>query len=405
MTERKPAMLVLEDGSAYTGSSLGAEGEWVGEVVFNTSITGYQEIISDPACWGQMVVFTNPHIGNAGVNPADMESSGPQVRAVLARKICQRPSNWRSSGSLPDVLRAHGIPAIEGLDTRGLTLLLRRTGPLRGALSTRSLDRDRLLQVARSAPAPDTLAAQREAATTARHTWSTPLDAVWLSEMKEPLAAGASSPRVVVIDCGGRQALLRHLALMGVQTSVLPPNATLATVLAEKPQGVIVSSGPGDPTQATATLALVRDLVAQHAAAPACNLTGEQTASNDGGPGIPLLGIGLGMQLLALALGARVMPLPAGHRADNVPVLDLATGRIEITAHNHGYAVDPASLAKLPLVVTHTNLNDRSLEGLRHADWPIAGVQFQPEASPGPHDSLHLLHEFITHLTERAPNA
>jgi len=404
MTERTPALLVLEDGSAYTGISLEAEGEWVGQVVFNTSITGYQEIISDPACWGQMVVFTNPHIGNAGVNPADMESARPQVRAVLARKICQRPSNWRSTGALPALLRAHRVPAIEGLDTRGLTLLLRRTGPLCGALSTQSLDRERLLQLARSAPALDTLAAQREAAARARNTWSTPLDALWLAEMKEHLAAGAPGARVVVVDCGGRQNLLRHLALMGAQPVVLPPDATLAQVQAERPQGVIISGGPGHPAEATAALALVRDLVVQHAAAPACRLESDQpTGSN--GTGLPLFGIGLGMQLIALALGAQVQPLPAGHRADNVPVLDLATGRIEITAHNHGYAVDPASLARLPLVVTHTNLNDRSIEGLRHAEWPIAGVQFQPEASPGPHDSLHLLYEFITTLTERAPHA
>ncbi|NLG28678.1 MAG: glutamine-hydrolyzing carbamoyl-phosphate synthase small subunit [Chloroflexi bacterium] len=401
MPNRIKAMLVLEDGSTYPGYSVGAEGEWVGQAVFNTSVTGYQEIITDPACKGQMVVLTNPHVGNAGVNAADVESDGPQVCAVLARKLCPRPSNWRAEGSLPDYMRKHGAAAIDGLDTRGLTLRLRSSGPQRAALSTRNLDPQRLLQLARSASLPATWPAHAPAAPATLR-----FDRVWLAEMKEHLATGRAAARVVLIDCGGKLNLLRHLELMGAQVTVLPAASSLDELLAAQPQGVIVSGGPGDPNQAAEGLALVRALVARHTNAPACEFAPGQTAARVAtGPGLPLFGVGLGMQLIALALGARVVPLPVGHRADNVPVLDVATGRIEITAHNHSYAVDPASLARLPLDVTHTNLNDRSIEGLRHRDWPIAGVQFQPEASPGPHDSLHLLYEFVTQLTERAPHA
>jgi carbamoyl-phosphate synthase small subunit len=386
MRDRTHALLVLEDGSAFSGYSVGAEGEWTGEVVFNTSIAGYQEIITDPACWGQMVVLTNPHIGNAGVNAEDSESPRPQVRALLARKICERPSNYRAAGSLPDYMRTHGVPALTSVDTRGLTLLLRRIGPLRGALSTCNLDRERLLQMARATPPLASLAPVREVAARSRAVWTAPLDRAWLAEMKDKLALVGAPPRVVVIDLGGRESVLRHLALMGISPVVLPPEATPEAVLAEQPQGVIVSSGPGNPEQATETVAVLRRLLAAQ-------------------PALPLCGIGLGMQLVALALGARVLRLPVGHRADNVPVLDLTSGRIEITSQNHQYAVAPDSLAGLPLVATHTNLNDGSIEGLRHAQRPVWGIQFQPEGSPGPHDSLHLLYEFANTLTERAPHA
>lgn len=378
MTGDAVGLLALEDGSLYTGRSLGARGEWVGEVVFNTSMTGYQEIITDPSYWGQMVVFTCPHIGNVGVNPEDVESRQPYVRAVLARQICERPSNWRAAQPLPQYLRATGVPALSGLDTRRLTLTLRDKGVMRGALSTECLDAERLLDMARQSPDMSVLAPVSEVTCPEAYVWEAAVDRRWFSHLSYDLSALPDArPHVVVIDCGAKHNILRHLANLGARVTVAPADATAAEIMALRPDGVLISNGPGDPEQATATIATTRELMGQ----------------------VPIFGICLGHQILGLAAGARKYKLPFGHHGGNHPVQDLATGEVEITAQNHNYAIAADSLAGLPFEITHLNLFDHTVEGMRHRELPIASVQFHPEASPGPHDSLHLLRRFVASLS------
>lgn len=377
MTGDALGMLVLEDGSVYTGRSMGARGEWVGEVVFNTSMTGYQEIITDPSYWGQMVVFTCPHIGNVGVNPVDVESRQPFVRAVLARRICERPSNWRATQPLPAYLHEAGVPALSGLDTRRITLTLRNKGVMRGALSTESLDAERLLDMAQRAPDMSVLAPVAEVTCPEAYAWEIAADRGWVSHLSYDLSAAPDArPHVVVIDCGTKHNILRHLANLNARVTVVPADASAVEILALRPAGVLISNGPGDPEQAAATIATTRDLMGQ----------------------VPIFGICLGHQILALAAGARKYKLPFGHHGGNHPVQDLTTGEVEITAQNHNYAIAADSLEGLPFEITHLNLFDHTVEGMRHQHLPISSVQYHPEASPGPHDSLHLLRRFVTSL-------
>ncbi len=378
MVDQPMGMLVLEEGSTFTGLSMGADGEWVGEVVFNTSMAGYQEVITDPSYWGQMVAFTCPHIGNVGVNAEDTESSRPYVRAVLARQICAKPSNWRSQQPLPQYLAAHRIPALSGIDTRRLTLLLREKGVLRGALSTVQPDRDRLWAMARQAPDMSTLSPAEHVARAGAEAWTVCVPAAWQpslapSQNIECDRTAAAAPHIVVIDCGIKYNILRNLALLGARVTVVPADTTAAQVMAMRPNGVLVANGPGDPVNWPDTTANMAALLGQ----------------------VPMMGICLGHQLIALASGARTYKLPFGHHGGNHPVQDLATGAIAITAQNHNYAVVEDSLAGLPLVVTHRNLNDGTIEGLRHTELPVFTVQYHPEASPGPHDSLYLFRRFI----------
>jgi carbamoyl-phosphate synthase small subunit len=375
MTEYTPGTLVLEDGSVYEARSVGAQGEWVGEIVFNTSLTGYQEIITDPSYWGQMVVFTCPHIGNVGVNSEDIESARPWVRAVLARDICAIPANWRAERSLAAYLIEHGVPALEGLDTRRLALTIRQHGVMRAALSTTNLDAARLLAMARQAPDMSQLKPLGEVTVTAPTPWDEPADPRWAG-----LAAAdpsAPKPHVVVIDCGVKRSILRYLVTSGARVTCVPATASAEEVLALAPDGVLVSNGPGDPATATETIATVRALMERK---------------------VPMYGICLGLQIIALAAGARTYKLPFGHHGGNHPVQDMATGIIEITAQNHNYAVEPSSLEGLPFRVTHWNRYDDTIEGLAHTELPIQCVQHHPEASPGPHDSLHLIAEFCRSL-------
>jgi carbamoyl-phosphate synthase small subunit len=374
MAEYTPGMLVLEDGSVYEGRSVGTQGEWVGEIVFNTSLTGYQEIITDPSYWGQMVVFTCPHIGNVGVNSEDVESSRPWVRAVIAREICEVPSNWRAEQSLPDYLREKNVPALDQIDTRRLTLTIRQHGVMRAALSTTHRDADRLLAMARQAPDMSELRPLREVSTPTVTTWTQPADPRWAGlPAADPTA---HKPHVVVIDCGVKRSILRYLVTSGARVTCVPWHATAEEIMALEPDGVLVSNGPGDPATATETIATVRALMDQ----------------------VPMYGICLGLQIIALASGARTFKLPFGHHGGNHPVQDMATGIIEITAQNHNYAVDPASLEGLPYRITHWNRYDDTVEGLAHTRLPIRCVQHHPEASPGPHDSLHLIAEFCHSL-------
>lgn len=387
MPDQSRGMLALEDGSTFIGESMGADREWVGQVVFNTSMTGHQEIITDPSYWGQMVVFTCPHIGNVGVNREDVESARPYVRAVLARKISARPSNWRAEQPLHEYLRAHGVPALSGLDTRRLTLLIREKGLMRGALSTVDLDGERLVEMARMAPDMSTLSPVQEVSRTDKGSWTAQVRQHWIAHLEPPIggecgiAIGGRSPRVVVIDCGIKHNVLRHPASLGALITVMPADAASEEIMAERPDGVLVSNGPGDPEQVPETIATVRELMDQ----------------------VPLFGICLGHQIIALAAGARICKLPFGHHGVNHPVRELSTGRIEITAQNHNLVVEPDSLQGLALDVTHTNLYDGTIEGIRHTRLPVWGVQYQPEASPGPHDSLHILREFVESLSTQTP--
>ncbi len=376
MPETMNAMLVLEDGSAFAGRSFGASGEWIGEVVFNTGMTGYQEVITDPSYWGQMVCFTCPHIGNVGINREDAESKQPYVRAVLARQICEQPSNWRAQQPLPEYLRAHGIPALSGLDTRRLTLTLRQKGVMRAALSTVNLDAERLRQMAQNAPDMSDLVPVDEVTLPRPAPWGDAVVRRWRPELGERWERPKHAPHIVAVDCGIKMNQLRLLVDFGARVTVAPANAPSELILAMKPDGVFISNGPGDPVQAPETAHTVRELLGK----------------------VPIYGICLGHQIIALASGARTYKLPFGHHGVNHPVQDLTTGRIEITSQNHNFAVDKDSLAGLPLEITHINLYDNTIEGLRRTDLPVACVQYHPEASPGPHDSLEFLRRFVQSL-------
>lgn len=373
MSDPTTGMLVLEDGTTFVGESLGATGAVVGEIVFNTSMTGYQEIITDPSYWGQMVVFTCPHIGNVGINREDCESERPYVRAVIARQITTVPSNWRSEQSLPDYLRAHGIPALSGVDTRHLTLTLRERGAMRAALSTECADRERLLELARTAPDMSELCPVDEITLRAPRPWQEPVPREWDPRPELRADGRDGGPHVVVVDCGTKHNILRHLANLGARVTVVPAATTAKLILALAPDGVLIGNGPGDPVQVPHVARTARDLMGR----------------------VPLFGICLGHQIIGLACGARTFKLPFGHHGANHPVRDLDTGAIEITAQNHNYAIDPDSLRGLPLEVTRVNLYDHTVEGLRHTGLPVWGVQYHPEASPGPHDSLRELRAFV----------
>ncbi len=369
-------MLVLEDGSIFEGRSVAAEGEWVGEVVFNTAMAGYQEVITDPSYWGQMVCFTCPHIGNVGVNPEDAESTRPHVRAVIARQITLQPSNWRSTMSLPEYLKRYGVPALDGVDTRRLTLILRQRGVMRAALSTIDLNAERLLEEARHAPDMSALQPIPIVSRAQVEPWREASAERWVRYADDGPRA-AIAPHVVVIDCGVKANILRRLISAGARVTVAPWNATAEQLLALHPHGLLIANGPGDPEQAGPAIEAVRALLGA----------------------LPMLGICMGHQVLALAVGARTYKMRFGHHGDNHPVRNLLTGAVEITSQNHNFAVDPDSLVGLPLEVTHRNLYDGTIEGLRHLTLPLTSVQFHPEAAPGPHDSLHIINTFVASLS------
>lgn len=362
------AKLALEDGSVFTGRAFGARGEVDGEVVFNTSMTGYQEVLTDPSYKGQIVAMTYPLIGNYGINAEDRESSRPQVEGFIVRELARIPSNFRSAGSLDDYLTENRILGLEGIDTRALVRRLRVRGTMTGVLSTADLDDASLVHKARTSPGIVGRDLVREVVPAKAFVWTEGFNCAIVSQ---PLPARPATHHVVALDFGMKWNILRCLVRIGCRVTVMPGTATAEQVLAAKPDGIFLSNGPGDPS------------VVDYAVTTIGNLVGKK----------PVFGICLGHQLLGLALGAKTFKLKFGHRGANQPVLNQRTNQVEITTQNHGFAVD---LDKLPadLEPTHRNLNDGTLEGMRHRRWPVFSVQYHPEASAGPHDSSYLFEEF-----------
>jgi carbamoyl-phosphate synthase small subunit len=363
------AILALEDGRLFRGKGYGARAERGGEVVFNTSITGYQEIFTDPSYSGQLVCLTYPHIGNVGANSLDNEAARPYIEGVIVRDFSEVASNWRSQQTTEAFLAAHGVPVISHIDTRALVLHLRRQGAMRAVLSTVSLDSEALVARARSLPEMVGLDLARTVTTAKSYEWSEPsIELARLSSAEKP-----GMHHVVAYDFGIKQNILRRLVDVGCRVTVVPGDTPAAHALALKPDGVFLSNGPGDPEPCTYAIEAVRKLAGR----------------------VPVFGICLGHQIMGLALGGKTFKLKFGHHGGNHPVKNLQTGKVEITAQNHGFCVDPDSLNAKEVELTHINLNDQTLEGLRHRALPLFSVQYHPEASPGPHDSHYLFEQFV----------
>ncbi|MFN2431507.1 MAG: glutamine-hydrolyzing carbamoyl-phosphate synthase small subunit [Gemmatimonadota bacterium] len=386
------ALLLLEDGRAFHGRSFGAEGETFGEAVFNTALTGYQEVLTDPSYRGQIVAMTVPHVGNTGIVPGDGESDRIQVAGFVVREATRRPSSWRSRASLPETLREQGVVALEGVDTRALTLHLRERGAMRAAISTRDVAPEALLPRLLRTPrmAGRDLTGLVTCATPYTYAAPAPSPLEPASALDPPgagstAAGGSDRLRVVALDCGAKGNILRLLDARGCELRVVPSRSGAPELLALEPDGVFLSNGPGDPEAVRAAIACLREMHALH-------------------PELPTFGICLGFQLLALAHGGETFKLRFGHRGVNHPVRNLRREAVEITSQNHGFAVrgDASRVAGVPqLEVTHLNLNDGTLEGFRHRELPVSAVQYHPEAAPGPHDSRYLFDEFVAAMRSR----
>ena len=381
MTQRTPALLALEDGTTWPGEALGAIGERAGEVIFNTAMTGYQEVLTDPSYYGQIVVMTAPHIGNTGVNVEDEESAKPWLSGFVVRAASPRVSSWRATASLSDYLREHGVVGITGVDTRALVRHIREAGALRGVISSADPDAARLVEAARAAPSMEGLDLVPYVTCAEPYHWAEGLGA-WSVELGgidgTPLDA-SSKPQfhVVAYDFGMKRNILRLLADRGCRVTVVPATTPTSEVLALDPDGVFLSNGPGDPAAVTYAIKSVQGLLGQK----------------------PVFGICLGHQILGLALGGTTYKLRFGHHGGNQPVRFEDTGRVEISSHNHGFAVDPKSLPA-GVEVTHVNLNDGCCEGLRARDLRAFSVQYHPEAAPGPHDAAYLFDQFVAMMRD-----
>ncbi|MBD2345459.1 glutamine-hydrolyzing carbamoyl-phosphate synthase small subunit [Anabaena subtropica] len=371
LSDAIPALLVLADGTPYRGWSFGATGTTIGEVVFNTGMTGYQEVLTDPSYCGQIVVFTYPELGNTGVNPEDEESARPQVRGAIARNICYKPSNWRSTQSLPDYLKQHQVPGIFGIDTRALTRKIRMYGAMNGGISTEILDESELLEQVQAAPSMAGLNLVREVTTSNVYEWSDPTTPVWEFNPDATVNNGESLT-VVALDFGVKRNILRRLASYGCRVIVVPADTPSEQILKYNPDGIFLSNGPGDPSAVTEGITTAKALLQSQK---------------------PIFGICMGHQILGHALGAETFKLKFGHRGLNQPAG--SQQRVEITSQNHSFAINPDSLPEAVVEISHLNLNDRTVAGLRHKSLPIFSVQYHPEASPGPHDADYLFAQFV----------
>jgi carbamoyl-phosphate synthase small subunit len=372
------AKLALENGMVFTGDAFGAEGEVTGEVVFNTSLSGYQEIFTDPSYAGQIVTMTYPLIGNYGINNDDIESAQPEVRGVIVREYFEYYSNFRATESLGAWLRRHRVLAVQGLDTRMLTKLLRTDGAMRGVLSTVDMDEKSLLAKVNAS------ASMRGLDLATGVSCREPYDWVGIDSTPFALKPDGANDRqfnVVAYDYGIKRNILRRLTSYGCKVTVVPMSLPAEEVLSRNPDGVFLSNGPGDPAAVKAAIQNIRKLIGKK----------------------PIFGICLGHQLSWLALGGKTFKLKFGHRGGNHPVKHLLTNKIEITSQNHGFAIDPESITSDLVEVTHVNLNDGTNEGFRHRELPLFCVQYHPEASPGPHDSDYLFRDFIRMMKTAAP--
>jgi len=377
------AILALEDGRTFEGESFGATGTTIGEICFNTSMTGYQEVITDPSYRGQIVAMTYPLIGNYGINPEDAESSQPHIRAFVIGELAPVASNWRSRQSLPEYLAEHNILGIDGVDTRALTKHLRSLGAMRACLTT-ELDAAAAVEAAKNAPPMAGSDFVREVSTPEAFAWTGEsrnwkLPNVILEDLAEYTELPPARYRVVAYDFGIKFNILRRLRQAGFEVEVVPSTTTAAEVLAKNPDGVFLSNGPGDPAALGYIHEELRALIGQ----------------------VPIFGICLGNQLLAHAFGGRTFKLKFGHRGGNQPVKDLRSGAVAITSQNHGFAVDPDSLPA-DVEVTHINLNDGTVEGMRHKVHPVFSVQYHPEAAPGPNDASYFFGEFAAMIEAHA---
>ncbi|MBI3596882.1 MAG: glutamine-hydrolyzing carbamoyl-phosphate synthase small subunit [Nitrospirae bacterium] len=363
---RRKAILALADGRVFKGFGFGfgAEGEGIGEVVFNTSMTGYQEILSDPSYRGQLVTMTYPLIGNTGVNDQDVESSQPFLSGFIVREYTDDPSNWRATGNLDAYLKRHRIVGIQGIDTRALTKHIRDVGAQQGIISTVELDEKRLVKRAAESPGLVGRDLVKEVSCEKPYEW---MEGSWGSQI-----SNFKSFKVVVYDFGVKRNILRRLIDVGCAVTVVPAWTKASEVLSMNPDGIVLSNGPGDPEGVPYAIEAARSLIGKK----------------------PIFGICLGHQILGLAMNGKTYKLKFGHHGGNQPVMDLTTKKVEITAQNHGFAVDVDSIGT-EIELTHINLNDRTVEGMRHRKLPIFSIQYHPEASPGPHDARYLFNRFV----------
>ena len=348
--------LVLEDGSVYKGYGIGADVEMAGEVVFNTAMTGYQETLSDPSYNGQIITFTYPLIGNYGINRDDYETINPSIKGIVTREICRKPSNFRKEFTLDEVLKDLNIPGISGIDTRSLTKKIREHGTIKGIITGIEKDAQEVAENLRKNNLPTNQIEQ-------------------VSTKKAFLSSGLGK-RGVLIDLGMKSGIMRDLNLRGCDIIVMPHDASAKEILRQKPDGIMLSNGPGDPVDVPETISTIKDLIGK----------------------VPIFGICMGHQLISLACGAKTYKLKFGHRGANQPVKNLLTGKVDITAQNHGYAVDIDSLKDTDLELTHIAVNDGTCEGVRHKKYSVFSVQYHPEASPGPHDPNYLFDQFIENM-------